>query len=240
MRFVISGGGTGGHIYPALAVAQALRELRPGVELAYVGGARGFERQLVGEAGEMPYHQLAVRSLLRSARRTLSLTRAPGRRGPGSLSAHGPPSTGALFNTVCYLAIPLLPRPGVRGIPHRVGLATYTRPVNAAVGRLATRLSCRFPRPRGVREACPRDGTPFDPDRGDREAARAICESAPRTLRCWSRRFACRPGLTAALASPSPRGLGGPSPAVEAGNGRRHAAVTSPEARRDRYRRDRS
>ena len=62
MRLVISGGGTGGHIYPALAVARALRDLRPAVELDYVGGARGFERRLVAEAGAWPYHELRVRS----------------------------------------------------------------------------------------------------------------------------------------------------------------------------------
>ena len=63
MRLVISGGGTGGHIYPALAVASALRELRPEAELAYVGGVRGFERGLVGDAGDLPYNELVVRSL---------------------------------------------------------------------------------------------------------------------------------------------------------------------------------
>ncbi|TMB50210.1 MAG: hypothetical protein E6J50_06180, partial [Chloroflexi bacterium] len=54
MRCLVSGGGTGGHIYPALAVAQALRDARPDLELSYLGGARGLEGSLVGMGGALP------------------------------------------------------------------------------------------------------------------------------------------------------------------------------------------
>jgi UDP-N-acetylglucosamine--N-acetylmuramyl-(pentapeptide) pyrophosphoryl-undecaprenol N-acetylglucosamine transferase len=66
MRYLVSGGGTGGHIYPALAVARALRDARPDVEIDYVGGVRGFERRIVAGdpmRGRLRYHQLVVRSL---------------------------------------------------------------------------------------------------------------------------------------------------------------------------------
>lgn len=49
-RFLIAGGGTGGHIMPALAIADALRA-RCGAEVLFVGTARGLESRLVPQAG---------------------------------------------------------------------------------------------------------------------------------------------------------------------------------------------
>ncbi len=50
MRILISGGGTGGHIYPALAVAKALQDTYH-AEILYLGDERGLETQLVPQAG---------------------------------------------------------------------------------------------------------------------------------------------------------------------------------------------
>lgn len=51
MRVLISGGGTGGHIFPALAVAQALAEIQPAADILYVGRRGGMEEQIVAGAG---------------------------------------------------------------------------------------------------------------------------------------------------------------------------------------------
>lgn len=48
---MISGGGTGGHIYPAVSIAQSLEELVPGVELLFVGAEGRMEMQKVPDAG---------------------------------------------------------------------------------------------------------------------------------------------------------------------------------------------
>ena len=50
LRILIAGGGTGGHIIPALAVARELVE-RHAAEVLFVGTARGMETRLVPEAG---------------------------------------------------------------------------------------------------------------------------------------------------------------------------------------------
>lgn len=51
VRVIISGGGTGGHIFPAIAVAQALRERVPDAKVLFVGTERGLESKVVPEAG---------------------------------------------------------------------------------------------------------------------------------------------------------------------------------------------
>lgn len=50
-RVVLAGGGTGGHVFPMIAVADALTELDPSLELSFVGTARGLESRLVPERG---------------------------------------------------------------------------------------------------------------------------------------------------------------------------------------------
>jgi UDP-N-acetylglucosamine--N-acetylmuramyl-(pentapeptide) pyrophosphoryl-undecaprenol N-acetylglucosamine transferase len=50
MRVMIAGGGTGGHVIPALAIGRELRD-RYGAEVQFVGTARGLETRLVPEAG---------------------------------------------------------------------------------------------------------------------------------------------------------------------------------------------
>ena len=51
MRILICGGGTGGHIYPGLALARYIRKKRQDAEILFVGTARGSEKKIVPEAG---------------------------------------------------------------------------------------------------------------------------------------------------------------------------------------------
>ncbi|MEM6791228.1 MAG: undecaprenyldiphospho-muramoylpentapeptide beta-N-acetylglucosaminyltransferase [Myxococcota bacterium] len=52
MKVLIAGGGTGGHVFPMLAVADALRALRDDVEIVFVGTGRGLEARLVPARGD--------------------------------------------------------------------------------------------------------------------------------------------------------------------------------------------
>lgn len=51
MRIIITGGGTGGHIYPALALARHISRKNPGAELLFVGARGGMEENLIPQAG---------------------------------------------------------------------------------------------------------------------------------------------------------------------------------------------
>lgn len=59
---LLVGGGTGGHLSPLLAIAEALREADPDLHLLFIGGRRGLEGKLVPEAG-IPFIALPLASL---------------------------------------------------------------------------------------------------------------------------------------------------------------------------------
>ena len=44
-RVIISGGGTGGHVFPAIAIADALKSLRPDLEILFVGAEGKIEME---------------------------------------------------------------------------------------------------------------------------------------------------------------------------------------------------
>ena len=51
LRIIISGGGTGGHIFPAVSIANAITELRPDAKILFVGAEGRMEMQRVPDAG---------------------------------------------------------------------------------------------------------------------------------------------------------------------------------------------
>lgn len=64
LRVLLTGGGTGGHIYPALAVARRLKAVTDQVEILYVGTERGLESQIVPEAG-LPFKAVHIEGFKR-------------------------------------------------------------------------------------------------------------------------------------------------------------------------------
>ena len=66
MRVLFTGGGTGGHLYPALAIARALVRLRPDVQPHFVGAHRGIEHRILPTT-EFPHTLLDLHPLYRSA-----------------------------------------------------------------------------------------------------------------------------------------------------------------------------
>ena len=64
MRVIISGGGTGGHIFPAVSIANAIKALKPDTEILFVGALGRMEMQRVPAAG-YKIVGLPVRGLIR-------------------------------------------------------------------------------------------------------------------------------------------------------------------------------
>ncbi len=65
MRLLIAGGGTGGHLFPALAVARALREEDPESQILFVGTEHGIEVRVIPET-EFSIRYIAARGMKRT------------------------------------------------------------------------------------------------------------------------------------------------------------------------------
>jgi len=98
---ILAGGGTGGHVFPLIAIGQALRKLDPSLAVVFVGTARGMETRLVPEQGfelslldVLPIRGGGLRGAVRGALRAAALLPAcrallQERRALGVLSVGG-------------------------------------------------------------------------------------------------------------------------------------------------------
>lgn len=64
MRYIVSGGGTGGHIYPALAIIDKIKKEDKEAEILYIGTSNGLESELVPKAG-IAFEPVRVKGLPR-------------------------------------------------------------------------------------------------------------------------------------------------------------------------------
>ena len=64
-RVLFAGGGTGGHLYPALALAEAVRRADPRAEVMFVGARRGVEARVLPERG-VPHVLLPLEPIRRA------------------------------------------------------------------------------------------------------------------------------------------------------------------------------
>jgi UDP-N-acetylglucosamine--N-acetylmuramyl-(pentapeptide) pyrophosphoryl-undecaprenol N-acetylglucosamine transferase len=185
MRLLIAGGGTGGHIYPALAVATSLRRRLDPPELDWVGGRRGLEAQLVPPTG-IPLRLLALRSL-RSVQRDIHLLLDPIRLVlsiPQALWWLVRRRPAAIFTTGGYVAIPVLVAARLLGIPSLLWEGNVIPGKSVlATARLASALAVSFRATCAAlpaRGSCYVTGTPIRDVAGvDRLAARERLGLAP-------------------------------------------------------------
>ena len=71
-NIVITGGGTGGHIYPGLAIAQEIRKTHPHIEVHFVGARGGLEENILPKT-EYTYHLIKMDRLHSSVGRLRQL-----------------------------------------------------------------------------------------------------------------------------------------------------------------------
>ncbi len=136
MRLLLTGGGTAGHVNPALAIAEIFLERRPDTEIFFVGTPNGMERKLVEKAG-FPFFPIEISGFQRalSAKNIKALYRAV--KAPLSadklLQRLRPDLAIGTGGYVCWPTLLAASRRGIRTALHE----------SNAIPGLATRRLCR-------------------------------------------------------------------------------------------------
>ena len=147
MKIALAGGGTGGHVYPAIAVAEQLRSLGAlsggSVELSYYGTKHGVEHELADREGitfrAVPASQVRVRQPIALAKGLFRLWQGT-RKARRMLEAERP---GAVFATGGYAAAPVGRAAKQAGIPLVVFLPdAYPGWAVKFLARYATTIAC--------------------------------------------------------------------------------------------------
>ncbi len=146
MRVLITGGGTGGHLYPALAVARALKERDPQVKVGFVGTRAGLEKRVVPAQG-LPFWEVpAARLPRRPGREMLSFpfVLASGYRAARSVVREFSPHV--VFATGGYVSAPLVLAAARERVPVVLHEQNYVPGLaNLLLGAFAAKICTTFP-----------------------------------------------------------------------------------------------
>jgi UDP-N-acetylglucosamine--N-acetylmuramyl-(pentapeptide) pyrophosphoryl-undecaprenol N-acetylglucosamine transferase len=144
-KIMISGGGTGGHIFPAIAIANALKRMEPNCELLFVGAEGRMEMEMIPAAG-YKIIGLSIRGIQRgSILKNLALPfKVIGSlaKAMGLLSTFKPD---VVVGVGGYASGPLLYAASLRGIPYLIQEQnSYAGITNKFLGKKASKICVAF------------------------------------------------------------------------------------------------
>lgn len=117
MRVIVSGGGTGGHIYPAITLIRAIQKLREDAAFLYVGTKIGLEADIIPKEG-LPFETVDIRGFERrlSLRNVATLTKSAASvwHARGIVRRFGPD---VAIGTGGYVCGPVLLAASLMGVP---------------------------------------------------------------------------------------------------------------------------
>lgn len=145
LRVILTTGGTGGHIFPALAVAEALKKRLPETEILFVGGLYGPEAELAARAG-LEFHGLAVRGMLGRGVKALSARRSHGQRHCSGQDADRQTAADVVMGFGGYAAFATVFAAFTRGLPTGIHEQNaIPGAANRLLGRVARRICLSLP-----------------------------------------------------------------------------------------------
>lgn len=144
-KVIISGGGTGGHIFPAIAIAHALKRRSPGIEILFIGALGRMEMEKVPVAG-FPVEGLPIAGLQRSfsvSNLSLPFKVISSLMKASSIISRFRPS--AVVGVGGYASGPVLFSASMKGIPTLIQEQnSYAGITNRILGRRANRICVSY------------------------------------------------------------------------------------------------
>lgn len=116
LKVIVSTGGTGGHIFPALAVADEIKQKRPDAEVLFVGSLYGKEKELCQKHG-IDFYGLNVRGIKGRGFKALSALAAMAKAVRESYRYLGRHKISAVIGFGGYACFAMLAAAKLRGIP---------------------------------------------------------------------------------------------------------------------------
>lgn len=149
-KLIFAGGGTGGHLFPALALAQEFKRIEPGVEVTFIGGRGGLEEKIVPGYG-YPLKLLNVEGIKR--RSGLRRLRAIGKACKSTVEAVGilrSIKPDGVIGSGSYSSAPVVTAAKLLGIKTAI-LEQNALPglTNRVLGKLVDRIYISFEEARG-------------------------------------------------------------------------------------------
>ncbi|MDO4288892.1 MAG: undecaprenyldiphospho-muramoylpentapeptide beta-N-acetylglucosaminyltransferase [Eubacterium sp.] len=145
MKILIAAGGTGGHIYPGLAIADKFKEKMPEAEIVFVGSLVGMEKNIVPKEG-YPLEYIRVRGFERElSLETLAAVKGifDGMRDAKKVIARHKPDL--VIGTGGFTCGPLLLQAARRGIPTMIHEQNaYPGKANRMLGKKVDRVAISF------------------------------------------------------------------------------------------------
>lgn len=146
MRIVLTGGGTGGHIYPALAIGREALRREQGSELLYIGTKRGLESRIVPEQG-VRFESIDITGIRRSLslenlRTALRFVRGV-RRAKSLLRAYKPDAVVGTGGYVCGPVVYAAAKLGIPTLLHEQNVVPGL--TNKFLSRYADAVAVSFP-----------------------------------------------------------------------------------------------
>lgn len=144
-KIVLAGGGTGGHIYPAIAIAQEIKKALPDSDILFIGTDRGLEKELVRKAG-FPLKTIRVKGFRRKlSLDTLISIRELAHGATDSFSLLKKEKPDVVIGTGGYVAGPVVFFASIMGIPTAIHEQNVTPGVtNKILARFVDKVFVSF------------------------------------------------------------------------------------------------